>query len=439
MTDFEKAIKENIINIYGVGTRGRRLYYACKNLGIQDKIQCFIVANKKKNAAEFDGIPIYDMDDNRINKAGSVTIVSLANRLDYYDVFEELISRGYCNIRRLSASAWEEISLINDFQYIKDLDNRCEAEQLPYDEQGFFHIEIPSCKKGSKAKHFWRLQYSLLQKKLEDGSNLFPPQQLLEAFESYYGPYRILEEEMQAAKDIQTKIKSSDKRYRVFMARSIYDRFEIPIELPEWLEPIQVGASLTEQRIAVLTDDTGDNISNLNRDFSEGTALYWIWKNVHDADYVGLFHYSRHMIIPDNDISGIADMDIDIVLTTPMFSGGPIRDFFVPYYIMRLDWKLMEESLLRQHPEYADTLELYNRAFCYPGANLSIMKKEAFDEYASFAFSILLDVAKYYSDRGIVREDRYAGYLLENLTALFAMHNKDRYKIAFTDFKYLKK
>ena len=67
------------------------------------------------------------------------------------------------------------------------------------------------------------------------------------------------------------------------------------------------------------------------------------------------------------------------------------------------------------------------------------MKKDVFDEYASFAFSVMEQVTGYYRDKGIVRQDRYAGYLMENLLAIFVMHNKDRFKIAYTDFFFAKK
>ena len=46
-------------------------------------------------------------------------------------------------------------------------------------------------------------------------------------------------------------------------------------------------------------DETGDNISDKNRFYSECTALYWAWNNYNELgnpDYIGLMHYRRHFV-----------------------------------------------------------------------------------------------------------------------------------------------
>lgn len=48
-------------------------------------------------------------------------------------------------------------------------------------------------------------------------------------------------------------------------------------------------------------DDTGDNISARNREYSECTGLYWFWKNYdwQKLDYVGAFQYRRQLVLND--------------------------------------------------------------------------------------------------------------------------------------------
>ena len=59
--------------------------------------------------------------------------------------------------------------------------------------------------------------------------------------------------------------------------------------------PLQVGRALHDD-LGYIGDDTGDNISALNGYYSELTGVYWIWKNVTNADYVGICHYRRYLL-----------------------------------------------------------------------------------------------------------------------------------------------
>jgi hypothetical protein len=77
----------------------------------------------------------------------------------------------------------------------------------------------------------------------------------------------------------------------------------------EIIIPIQVGASLGNDYLDMIRDNTGDNISIKNSLYSELTAQYWAWENV-EADYYGFMHYRRHFIFRDKEI----DRDLSEVL-----------------------------------------------------------------------------------------------------------------------------
>ena len=56
--------------------------------------------------------------------------------------------------------------------------------------------------------------------------------------------------------------------------------------------PLQVGAALNPD-LGYMRDDVGDSISALNPYYGELTGMYWLWKNYHDADLIGICHYRR--------------------------------------------------------------------------------------------------------------------------------------------------
>ena len=66
----------------------------------------------------------------------------------------------------------------------------------------------------------------------------------------------------------------------VFMAKFHGDKpLSADYDLPEWITPIQVGAVRSLKRVADILDCDGENISAKNGNYSELTALYWIWRN----------------------------------------------------------------------------------------------------------------------------------------------------------------
>lgn len=430
-----KALKDRCdnIRIFGAGKRGRKLLDILDFYGMKGMVECFAVSSMNQNVSDIEGVPVKEIK-NLKNDNKTLTVISIADKNEVHKVIDSLLDLDYAPFDKIHDKAFEEVELDYAKEYFRECEPRAELKVLPSEERGFCHVAIST--DDNLNEYFWRYYYLMYPEIAHDKTELFTKGKLIESFEESYGRYRILEEELQPY--LNQDIKGNENKVKLFMARFIGDRYPIKYDIPSYIIPIQVGAALTEERIYDITDNTGENISFMNRDYSECTALYWIWKNVSDADYVGLCHYTRHFKINEEELAVIGEANIDIVITTPMFSGGTIKDFFVPRYITNHDWNLMEDAIITHFPEYEETLSDYRETFCYPGANLSIMRREIFDEYASFCFTVMQDVTDYYKNRGIIRDDRYAGYLMENLTALFVMHNKNKYKICFADFNYTK-
>jgi len=58
--------------------------------------------------------------------------------------------------------------------------------------------------------------------------------------------------------------------------------------------PMQVG-SQGKPDICYIRDNTGDNISDKNKNFCELTGMYWLWKN-DNSNVKGLVHYRRYFL-----------------------------------------------------------------------------------------------------------------------------------------------
>lgn len=77
--------------------------------------------------------------------------------------------------------------------------------------------------------------------------------------------------------------------------------------------------------------------------------------------------------------------------------------------------------------EFYPTMLAYESQHFICAYNMSIMRRNIFDEYCQFLFGVLTEIEKHYL-KIYDRRDRYLGYLAENLTSIFYMHTKDKYK-----------
>ena len=167
--------------------------------------------------------------------------------------------------------------------------------------------------------------------------------------------------------------------------------------------PLHVGKQNKEE-LGYIGDNSGENISEKNHNYSELTGMYWAWKNLH-SDYIGLSHYRRHFgngnkdtnqfknILFSTEIDKLLD-NVDIIL--PQKRNYYIETLYSHYkntmYVEPLDetGRIISEL----HPEYYEKFKKLHKRKSAHMFNMFIMKKEYFDKYCKWLFSILFELEK---------------------------------------------
>lgn len=245
--------------------------------------------------------------------------------------------------------------------------------------------------------------------------------------------YLILEEELNR---VETVSQQSGSNVHLYRACSPLDK-QLQTDLSEyvWELPIQVGTSLTEQRISSICDNKGENISVKNREYCELTALYWIWKN-DTSKYAGLCHYRRHFELDRDMIEKIAVSDIDVILTIPILNFPNVRATYAFDHIEE-DWEIMLQAIKRLQPEYYQTAEQLQNGVFYYAYNLFIARKEVLDDYCEWLFPILFYCEEKCNRKTDSYQNRYIGFLSERLMSIYFLHNENKLKIVHAQKRFL--
>ena len=214
-------------------------------------------------------------------------------------------------------------------------------------------------------------------------------------------------------------------------------------DVPTWITPIQVGAALCRERVADVLDCDGDNISEKNVNYSELTALYWIWKNVLQSSaegiefsYYGLVHYRRILELSEDVALRLADNDIDVILPFPM-PYEPNIEAHHERYLKKEDWDAVLKAIQELRPEYAKQFPRILQQRYFYNYNIMLAKKEVLIQYCEWLFPILERVEELSVPTGINRSDRYIGYVGETLATLYFMVNKDKLNVAHAGCRFL--
>lgn len=193
--------------------------------------------------------------------------------------------------------------------------------------------------------------------------------------------------------------------------------------------PLHVG-SAGKADIGYPGDDTGENISLRNGALCELTGLYWAWKNL-DADFIGLVHYRRHFtakpifarlgrdrfesILSGKELEGIL-CQYDMVLPKKRnYYIETLRSHFVHLpYTFEKDLRILQEVIHDKQPDYEQAFKCVMVRRSAHMFNMFIMKRETFNRYCQWLFSILLEVDRRLDVTGYTpMEARAAAYFGE--------------------------
>lgn len=197
-------------------------------------------------------------------------------------------------------------------------------------------------------------------------------------------------------------------------------------------EPIQVGAILHDRIAGYTQDSEGDSISALNDNFSELTALYYLWKNI-DSSYKGLVHYRRYFArrtilrtrVDDNFIKKqiLSKRDLNEILSKYPIILPNKRNYYIESNYVHYarahnskDLDLTRSIIERVSPDFLTSFDqVMNRRSAHM-FNMFIMKYEYFDEYCSWLFKILFELKSEINiDSYSKQEARVFGFVSELL------------------------
>lgn len=182
-------------------------------------------------------------------------------------------------------------------------------------------------------------------------------------------------------------------------------------------------------------DDSGEHISDKNKNYCELTAMYWAWKNL-SVDYVGLIHYRRVFsslidkgkILSRNELETILN-EVDVIL--PRKRNYIIENTWTHYKHNHYISDLLEVRNIIEikYPNYVKSFDDVMKQTKSHRFNMLIMKKNKYDEYSEWLFSILFELeAKIDISEYDEYQSRVFGFLSERLLDVWIEANQIKYK-----------
>lgn len=205
--------------------------------------------------------------------------------------------------------------------------------------------------------------------------------------------------------------------------------------------PIQVGKALSQTDLGILSDDSGEQISEKNGSFCELTALYWAWKNgiFEQNDYVGLVHYRRYFSGTELQLKGkgiLGEQEIKNGLSNADCIVGKKRNYYIEsvyshyknaHHIEDLDKAI--QLVLAKNSDYSTACEQVLNGKTLHLFNMFVMKSDLSQAYCEWLFPILFELEKQIDISNYSPyQKRVFGFIAERLFNIWLVHNHIRVK-----------
>lgn len=211
--------------------------------------------------------------------------------------------------------------------------------------------------------------------------------------------------------------------------------------------PIQVGRAIANDIFEdAIGDDTGDNISQKNKEYCELTALYWAWKNLKDVDIIGIAHYRRFLAfdkhssirldyhtkfnelnIPEPNYEQLLSK-YDVILPNHCCRPVSLKIHYCVSHITE-DYNLLRKTIENIYPEYLDAFDhIMLRTNKLSVGNIFLMRWNLFESYAKWLFDILFTVEKEIKLSPYEYQQRVYGFMSERLIDIFCYYHQLKIK-----------
>ena len=194
--------------------------------------------------------------------------------------------------------------------------------------------------------------------------------------------------------------------------------------------PIQAGKAISNIDLGFQGDDTGENISSKNPEYSEQTVLYWAWKNLRDVEYIGLNHYRRYFNV-DITKDNINELmrGYDIIVGKPQVHNYANHLFFEAITSVENMYILLK-VIDKLYPQYHKAMvDYFYNSNKWIMCSMFVCKRDLFEDYATFLFNTLGEAEKYVRSTGYYsRYRRSIGYIGEVLLPIYCYANNLKIK-----------